>query len=37
KTIVAVPGAGGVSSAPNELEGRYANAWAQNIWRDMFA
>ncbi|MCL4748005.1 MAG: FCSD flavin-binding domain-containing protein [Burkholderiaceae bacterium] len=37
KTMVAVPGSGGVSSAANMLEGVYANAWAQNIWRDMFA
>ena len=37
KTIVAVPGAGGVSAAPNTLEGTYANAWARNIWKDMFA
>ena len=37
KTIVAVPGAGGVSAAPNTLEGTYANAWAKNIWKDMFA
>ena len=36
KTMVAVPGAGGVSSAPSELEGTYANAWARNIWGDMF-
>jgi sulfide dehydrogenase [flavocytochrome c] flavoprotein subunit len=32
-----VPGSGGLSAAPNELEGVYANAWAQTIWRDMFA
>ena len=36
KTIVAVPGAGGVSAAPSALEGVYANAWAKNIWKDMF-
>ena len=35
KTFVAIKGAGGVSSARNELEGRYAWAWAQNIWADM--
>jgi sulfite dehydrogenase len=36
-TIIPVKGAGGVSSARNELEGKYAWAWAQNIWADMFA
>ncbi len=35
KTFVAVKGAGGVSSARSTLEGRYAWAWAQNIWADM--
>jgi sulfide dehydrogenase [flavocytochrome c] flavoprotein subunit len=35
KTLKAVPGSGGVSSARNELEGKYAWAWAQNIWQDM--
>ena len=34
KTMVAVAGSGGVSKAANELEGRYALAWAQNIWAD---
>jgi sulfite dehydrogenase len=37
KTMETVPGSGGVSAAPNLLEGVYANAWAQNIWRDMFS
>jgi len=37
KTMLAVPGAGGVSSAANELEGRYAMAWARNIWADTLA
>ncbi|MGH8668938.1 MAG: FCSD flavin-binding domain-containing protein, partial [Burkholderiales bacterium] len=36
-TILPVKGAGGVSSARSEIEGRYAWAWAQNIWADMFA
>lgn len=36
KTIEPVAGAGGVSGGPNALEGVYANAWAQNIWKDMF-
>ena len=35
RTMVVVPGSGGLSVAPNELEGRYAEAWAQNIWADM--
>ena len=34
KTYKAVAGSGGVSSAPNELEGVYAWNWAQNIWAD---
>jgi NADPH-dependent 2,4-dienoyl-CoA reductase/sulfur reductase-like enzyme len=34
KTMVTVAGSGGVSKAANELEGRYALAWAQNIWAD---
>lgn len=34
KTFKTVPGSGGVSSAPNELEGVYAWNWAQNIWAD---
>ncbi len=36
KTMEAVAGAGGLSGAPSVLEGTYANAWAQTIWRDMF-
>jgi NADPH-dependent 2,4-dienoyl-CoA reductase/sulfur reductase-like enzyme len=34
KTMVPVQGAGGLSPAPNETEGRYANAWARSIWAD---
>jgi len=34
KTFKTVAGSGGVSSAPNELEGIYAWNWAQNIWAD---
>ena len=34
KTLLAVPGSGGLSSAANELEGVYANSWARNIWAD---
>ena len=37
KTMLTVPGSGGVSSAANELEGRYAQAWARNIWADTLA
>jgi NADPH-dependent 2,4-dienoyl-CoA reductase/sulfur reductase-like enzyme len=37
KTMLAVPGAGGVSVAASELEGRYAHAWARNIWADTLA
>jgi len=37
KTMLAVPGSGGVSAAANELEGRYALAWARNIWADTLA
>ncbi|MEI8267381.1 MAG: NAD(P)/FAD-dependent oxidoreductase [Betaproteobacteria bacterium] len=35
KTFKAVPGSGGVSAAANQLEGRYALSWADNIWNDM--
>ncbi len=34
KTMVTVAGSGGVSKAANELEGRFALAWAQGIWAD---
>lgn len=37
KTMVTVAGSGGVSSAANALEGRYALAWAHNIWADTLA
>ena len=37
KTMLTVPGSGGVSSAANELEGRYALSWARNIWADTLA
>jgi NADPH-dependent 2,4-dienoyl-CoA reductase/sulfur reductase-like enzyme len=37
KTMVTVPGSGGVSSSANELEGRFALAWASNIWADTLA
>jgi sulfide dehydrogenase [flavocytochrome c] flavoprotein subunit len=35
KTFKPVPGSGGVSAAANQIEGRYALSWAQNIWNDM--
>lgn len=34
KTLLPVAGSGGVSSAMNDLEGRYAFNWAKNIWAD---
>ncbi len=37
KTMLTVPGSGGLSSAASELEGRYALAWARNIWADTLA
>jgi len=35
KTFKATPGSGGVSAGANEIEGRYALSWADNIWTDM--
>lgn len=35
KTMMPVPGSTGVSKAANELEGRFAHAWARGIWADM--
>jgi len=35
RTMVTVPGAGGLSTAPNTREGQYAWAWARSIWADM--
>lgn len=37
KTMLTVAGSGGVSVAANELEGKYAMAWARNIWADTLA
>ena len=34
KTFLPVQGAGGVSAAANQVEGRYALSWADNIWAD---
>lgn len=35
KTVLPVPGSGGVSMARNELEAISAVGWARNIWADM--
>ncbi len=35
RTLLTVPGSGGVSTAANAQEGRYALDWAKNIWADM--
>ena len=35
KTMQPVKGAGGVSAARNDLEGKVALGWAKNIWADM--
>ncbi len=37
KTLLPVPGSGGVSSAANELEATYGRNWAKNIWADVLA
>ena len=37
KTMLTVPGAGGLSTAASALEGQYAMAWARNIWADTLA
>jgi sulfite dehydrogenase len=37
KTFKTVPGSGGVSAAANQVEGRLALSWADNIWADMLA
>ena len=37
KTMLTVPGSGGVSSEASALEGVYAMAWARNIWADTLA
>jgi NADPH-dependent 2,4-dienoyl-CoA reductase/sulfur reductase-like enzyme len=34
RTLLVVPGSGGLSGAANELEGAYAMSWARNIWSD---
>ncbi len=35
RSVQPVPGAGGVSAARNESEGKMAVGWAKNIWADM--
>ena len=37
KVVQPVQGAGGVSAARNEIEGKAAMGWAKNIWADMLA
>ena len=37
KTMQPVKGAGGVSAARNEIEGKAAMGWAKNILADMLA
>jgi NADPH-dependent 2,4-dienoyl-CoA reductase/sulfur reductase-like enzyme len=37
KTMLTVPGSGGLSSVASEIEGAYAMGWARNIWADMLA
>lgn len=34
KTMIIVPGSGGLSATASELEGVYAMNWARNIWAD---
>lgn len=36
KTLLVVPGSGGLSGAASELEGVYGNNWARTIWADSF-
>ncbi|MCZ2292843.1 MAG: NAD(P)/FAD-dependent oxidoreductase [Burkholderiales bacterium] len=37
KTFRTVPGSGGVSEAPSQLEAATNEAWARNIWSDMLS
>ncbi|MBL8323558.1 MAG: FAD-dependent oxidoreductase [Rubrivivax sp.] len=37
RTFKTVPGSGGLSAGANQIEGRYALSWAENIWGDMLA
>lgn len=37
KTLLVVPGSGGLSAEPSVPEGVYARAWAETIWKDALA
>lgn len=37
RTFRTIGGSGGVSDVRSDLEGRYAQAWARNIWADVLA
>ena len=37
KTLLVVPGSGGLSDRESELEGVYGASWARNIWADTFS
>ncbi|KAI3594140.1 Flavocytochrome c:sulfide dehydrogenase [Cupriavidus sp. U2] len=37
RTMLTVPGSGGLSTAPSALEGQYGFAWARSVWADMLA
>lgn len=37
KTMLTVPGSGGLSTGPSAREGQYGLAWARSIWADMLA
>ena len=37
KTLLVVPGSGGLSDRESELEGLYGASWARNIWADTFS
>jgi len=37
RTMLTVPGAGGLSAAPNVREGELGLAWAKSIWADMLS
>ena len=37
RTFKTVPGSGGLSAAPSELEATYAWNWARTIWADVLA
>ena len=34
RTVSTIGGSGGVSDVRSDLEARYAEAWAKNIWSD---